>query len=237
MKMLLHRHEHSCCIVKLSTACSLSLLSNFESHLVLFQQTMWCYVYWCPISCMNTWILFPIVYVFVWPLYFICKFKLNYYLQFCDHCDPVPMTKLISKLWWIDVIFVTKVMENLWPFYIKRWRWQITFYDDFNLSSMTFPNRWRHLPRHWWRQIHVSSHVIADVSATSEANTVNGRLWPKHRNICDQIWSSQTSNAVNGAVRQSGAQKIMTKTESNPRRKTIITDWTQIHDDNFFITD
>jgi hypothetical protein len=29
----------------------------------------------------------------------------------------------------------------------------------------------------------------------------------------------------------------MTKTESNPRRKTIITDWTQIHDDNFFITD
>jgi hypothetical protein len=112
MEMLLHRHEHSCCIVKLSTACSLSLLSNFESHLVLFQQTMWFYVYWCPISCMNTWILFTIIYGFVWPLYFICKFKLNYYLQFCEHCDPVPVTKLISKLWRIDVIFVTKVMVN-----------------------------------------------------------------------------------------------------------------------------
>jgi hypothetical protein len=79
----------------------------------------------------------------------------------------VPVTKLISKLWWIDVIFVTKVMETLWPFYIKRWRWQITFCDDFNLSSMKFPNRWRQLPRHWWRQSHDSCHVIADVSATS----------------------------------------------------------------------
>jgi hypothetical protein len=44
-------------------------------------------------------------YGFVWPLYIICKFKLNYYLQFCDYylqlydrCDPVPVMKLISNL-------------------------------------------------------------------------------------------------------------------------------------------
>jgi hypothetical protein len=71
-----------------------------------------------------------------WPLYIICKFKLNYYLQFCDHCDPIPVTKLISNLWRIDVIFVTKVMANLWPFQkvmmanIILWWYKLVFSDD-----------------------------------------------------------------------------------------------------------
>jgi hypothetical protein len=198
---------------------------------------MWCYVYWCPISCMHTWILFPIIYGFVWPLYIICNFKLNYYLQFCDHYDLVPMTKLISNLWRIDVIFVTKVMPNLWPFYIKRWRWQISFCDDINLSSMTIPKSWRRLPRHWWHQRHASYHIIADISATSDANAVNGRLWLKHRNICDEIWLSHITNVVNGAVRQLGTQKIMTITELYPWPMTFVIDRIHFHDDNYFVTD
>jgi hypothetical protein len=118
---------------------------------------MWCYVYWCPINCMHTWILFPIVYVFMWPLYIICKFKLNYYLQFYGHCDPVPVTKLISNLWRIDVIFVTKVMANLWPFYIKSWRWKISFCDNINFLL------WR------FQKYDVSCHIIDDINATLAA--------------------------------------------------------------------
>jgi hypothetical protein len=74
---------------------------------------------------------------------------------------------------------VTKIMTNLWPFYIKRWRWQIPFCDDINLSSMTIPKRWRQLPHHCWRHRHGSCHIFADVSTTSDANAVNGRLWRK----------------------------------------------------------
>jgi hypothetical protein len=197
--MLLHRHEHSCYTVMLWTACSLSLLSNlvvlatFLLYLVLFQQTMWCNVYWCPISCMHTWILFPIVYGFVWPLYIICKFKLNYYLQFCDQSDPVPVMKLISNLWWIDVIFVTKVMTNLWPFYIKRWRWQISLCDDLNMYSMTILNLWCQLPRHWWRH----RHVICQRGVQQTMTKTKQQLWPNR--IVTKSLTALTATSVSQA--------------------------------------
>jgi hypothetical protein len=68
--------------------------------------------------------------------------------------------KLISNLWRIDVIFVTKLMANLWLFYIKRWRWQISFFDDINLSSTTIPKSY------------VSCYVINDITATSAATSL-----------------------------------------------------------------
>jgi hypothetical protein len=124
-------------------------------------------------------------------------------------------------------------MANLWPFYIKRWRWQMSFCDDINLSSMTIPKRWRQLPHYWWRQ----HQVIADISTPSHANAVNGRLWPKHRNICDQIWSSHLTNTVNGTVRRWGTWRIMMITELYPWPTTFIIDWIHFYDENYFVMD
>jgi hypothetical protein len=200
--MLLHWHEHSCCTVMLWTACSLrySVTRSCEQLLIIFGTVSTNYVMLCVLvsnqlyAHLNTisnriWICVAIIYhlriqikllsAILWPLW-SCT------------CE-----KLISKLWWIDVMFVTKVMVNLWPFYIKRWQWQITFCDDINLSSMTIPKWWHQLPRHWWRQRHVSCHVIADVSATSDANAVNGRLWRKR--IVTKWLTALTATSVSQA--------------------------------------
>jgi hypothetical protein len=81
-------HSWSC-----SWSCFLKNSSTGEAELCQ-KDPKWCNVYMCPISCMHTWILFPIVYGFVWPLYIICKLKWNYYLQLCDQSDHVHETNL-----------------------------------------------------------------------------------------------------------------------------------------------
>jgi hypothetical protein len=121
-------------------------------------------------------------------------------------------------------------MAKPWTFYFKVRRWHIVFCDDLNMYSMTIPKWWHQLPRHCWCHHHVSCHIIVDVTSTSAASMAYGGIWPKHRNICDQIESSHNTNAVNSTVSTHDRWEIMTKMGFHPWPTTFVIDWIQFHD-------
>jgi hypothetical protein len=119
---------------------------------------------------------------------------------------------------------VTILFQSVTMAYSTLWWLKYVFYDDSKMmtlaatSLLTPPPR--QLPCRCWHHSHVNYHVIADVCATLDANTINGSLWLKPRKICDQIGLSHVTNTVNGAVSNHDRREIMTKMGFHPWRHT-----------------